>query len=562
MPEQFERAGLKPKAGRATWAHVCRVFEPCGLAAEVVEDVLHAMGLCFRVPALGATGEQQPQYDLFFPSLLQSVLRPEKVWSQDPEFSLIAGRSMQIDAATMCLPPSLFPWLMTLLTETYGSHNVVMWCGGACIFLPGRHCAVLEGTDGASVDVVVRAWEGQWQLAFFLLEDVMSTAMVCAAGLPLGHRVLSRRYLANHGLDARPAPSYDLEWLRAHAQDLTVSPDSRPDITERPATLLFSSEQCPTGQMQGGEPWRLQWPGETWWHLGGSIPGGANAPTDFDAEVLRACTFGKQPNSPLWRAPLTPHSAVWQYAQRSLGTLLRIKGVTLVASEPTVRAFVSKSRNLQGQRDGGSSLFNNTSLIDNDAEKERLLNELKAHFLPSESFSRARSFLAWHGCSTDVAEALCTNGLRYVGQSDPGYFGAGDYVALDARLAAAYATKVAIGDVQEPTPGTIYTVLLCAVVTGLAYPVTRTVDYAAGGYKSNFFGKPLRRNGGVVCDTHIAGTARATRFQAPEIGMPHDFIEVVVEESSQVLPLAIVKFELADTMLNFKQWYKTGPIYM
>lgn len=74
---------------------------------------------------------------------------------------------------------------------------------------------------------------------------------------------------------------------------------------------------------------------------------------------------------------------------------------------------------------------------------------------------------------------------------------------------------------------------------------------------SNFFEKSLTRDNGVVFDTHVVSTARAKHFQAPETGNPHDFVEMMVEDSAQVLPLASMEYEV-EAVDEFVMWYLEG----
>ena len=107
-----------------------------------------------------------------------------------------------------------------------------------------------------------------------------------------------------------------------------------------------------------------------------------------------------------------------------------------------------------------------------DADKAGLLALLKSKFLPTQDFGLANVVLAWHGCGSEAAaDAMCRNGVTSLRFTDPGFFGAGIYVALEAPYAAGYSTGVLVSEdpaawAAPPTTDGCYVMLLCAVAVG------------------------------------------------------------------------------------------------
>jgi RNase H-fold protein (predicted Holliday junction resolvase) len=81
-------------------------------------------------------------------------------------------------------------------------------------------------------------------------------------------------------------------------------------------------------------------------------------------------------------------------------------------------------------------------------------------------------------------------------------------------------------------------VIMFAASVGMAYPVTRDVDYQTDAQKSNFFGRPLQAGFDchVVCVNESIGCQAVNRQEC-------QYVEVVIDQVSQMLPLAVLWFE-------------------
>ena len=80
-----------------------------------------------------------------------------------------------------------------------------------------------------------------------------------------------------------------------------------------------------------------------------------------------------------------------------------------------------------------------------------------------------KEFLAWVGVSASAVPEIVANGMTAVGETDPGFYGGGVYVAVQPE----YACEYAVGIFSKAGPvakGTECVVLLCWVVVGNVYP--------------------------------------------------------------------------------------------
>ena len=157
---------------------------------------------------------------------------------------------------------------------------------------------------------------------------------------------------------------------------------------------------------------------------------------------------------------------------------------------------------------------------------------------------------AFHGTRIDVLPKVIT-GLVAKRTTDPGYFGAGVYVTPNLEYAAQYA----VGKFDSPSAtggprssredGSYPVVLVCAAI-GEAHPITRSGDYRKGpehgsllqaaNTNSDWYGKPLKPG----CDAHVVGVSERTNFQAEDDLAHMTYLEIVIDQEAQVLPLAII----------------------
>jgi len=105
-----------------------------------------------------------------------------------------------------------------------------------------------------------------------------------------------------------------------------------------------------------------------------------------------------------------------------------------------------------------------------DGQKEEILAKLKTLFRNNEQqLNQANILLMWHGCSPEKWRSLCKFGLKDLRYTDGGYFGSGIYLTSYYDYALKYSTI---------NPKVEFTMLLCLVVVGLTYPISRNTDYA------------------------------------------------------------------------------------
>ena len=132
------------------------------------------------------------------------------------------------------------------------------------------------------------------------------------------------------------------------------------------------------------------------------------------------------------------------------------------------------------------------------------------------------------------------------------------YFSPDSIYAAGYATCIigtGSGAIAVPDKDDDYAMILCAICPGLCYPLSSerdivVIDDEKGqsptGARCRFFGLPLCKLSNdyeqqMIFNSHCAGVSPSEDFTLPN--KDYKYIELVVEESSQVLPLAVVYFK-------------------
>jgi hypothetical protein len=181
-----------------------------------------------------------------------------------------------------------------------------------------------------------------------------------------------------------------------------------------------------------------------------------------------------------------------------------------------------------------------------DAAKCELMDSLERH-CRSDLFTRcrlrkAKFVLSWHGVKSDnAAKSIADTGLANLKETDAGYFGSGLYTALEA----AYACKYASGypNVVQKNDRGCWAVLLCMGVLGNTYPITACSDDYSGplppvsARQGTYFAAPMK----TKCDTHVVGV-KGPAYLPPLLPSEADYHELVFEDHSQLLPLAVVEF--------------------
>jgi hypothetical protein len=185
----------------------------------------------------------------------------------------------------------------------------------------------------------------------------------------------------------------------------------------------------------------------------------------------------------------------------------------------------------------GHSHFNfDTSTL--NAPQLDVLAVLRELFQKRESGAEVRgvnTFYSFHGTRPETVAHICSNGLVAVRSTDAGFFGSGCYSTLNIEYALEYASGDHFGE-RKPDP---YPVIMFACSVGMAYPLTRGVDYAPeGNGSSKYFGKPLKPG----FDCHVVCVNAAVGYQAVD-RENCEYVEVVIDQESQMLPVAVLWFE-------------------
>jgi len=124
--------------------------------------------------------------------------------------------------------------------------------------------------------------------------------------------------------------------------------------------------------------------------------------------------------------------------------------------------------------------------------------------------------------------------------TDKGYFGSGIYSTLQAEYAMMYAESK-----HQTTIDGESTLILCWVALGNVYPISRDTDYEGVSHKSKFYHE---LNGFALkpgFDSHCACVDQDSGYQATkDLNQKILYDEIVVKESSQVLPRCIIYYKI------------------
>jgi len=186
-------------------------------------------------------------------------------------------------------------------------------------------------------------------------------------------------------------------------------------------------------------------------------------------------------------------------------------------------------------------------------EKEAVLKRFSDRYQRVSPNDKIKVVLTWVGISTTNVEIVCDTGLSDLRIKDKGFFGAGIYSTLQANYAMMYAEGQTTKDVVPANTNGEHCLLLCWVAVGNVYPISRDIDYERGDHFSRFF---HLRNGLALSpgfDSHCACVYadkkhyQAARFDSDKDSFPQDpkdlVDEIVVKESSQILPYCIVYYK-------------------
>jgi hypothetical protein len=223
----------------------------------------------------------------------------------------------------------------------------------------------------------------------------------------------------------------------------------------------------------------------------------------------------------------------------------RLVSVQAVAhSAARIGGYEDKLQRMSNNRKTGLPYFNFPVRDQLDKDQLHVLDALRAQFqerAPGTDPRGANTFYSFHGCRAEHVLNICENGIVATQDTDAGFFGSGCYSTLNVEYAARYAR----GDFDDAglrtTPSGRYPVIMFACAVAMAYPVTRS-DYGNVpgtelGY-SDFFGRPLKRG----FDCHVICVNETAGFQAVSRPDCH-YVEVVIAQESQMLPVAVLWFE-------------------
>jgi len=181
-------------------------------------------------------------------------------------------------------------------------------------------------------------------------------------------------------------------------------------------------------------------------------------------------------------------------------------------------------------------------------EKQTVLKRFSDCYVRVAPNDKIKVVRTWVGMSITNVEIVCNTGLVDLRQTDRGFFGAGIYSTLQANYARYYAERN-----TPPNPEGEFCLLLCWVAVGNVYPISRDLDYDRGGSLSHFF---HQQNGLALkpgFDSHCACVYLDQHYQAAKMfdadtgkfpQDPGDLVdEIVVKESSQILPYCVVYYK-------------------
>ena len=208
--------------------------------------------------------------------------------------------------------------------------------------------------------------------------------------------------------------------------------------------------------------------------------------------------------------------------------------VDIIGCDGPHAAYAMKKRQLKALRAQKLKSEKLDFTIPDIAMKLEALERLASQYRTRDG--GVKEFLAWVGVSASAVPEIVANGMTAVGETDPGFYGGGVYVAVQPE----YACEYAVGIFSKAGPvakGTECVVLLCWVVVGNVYPITRLTDYADPGDDSSYskFYSPSMGSFAVKpgFTAHHAAVSAAYGFQVPGDVTRADYDEVVVPEGAQ-----------------------------
>jgi hypothetical protein len=236
---------------------------------------------------------------------------------------------------------------------------------------------------------------------------------------------------------------------------------------------------------------------------------------------------------------LCRNGGTWQNGPSPIDGFRLVAVQAVKSTEPQRLAFADKQAELMHRREvsGEAFAFDYNTL---NAEKLHVLSIVRDQFLetvPGVNPKAGRIFYCFHGTNPNNIEGICRDGLRLSQYGDKGY---GGYATLNLE----YAIRYARGDFSwgDRRTGRLPAIML-ATVASKVYPITPDTDYGrnynvpAG--ESDYSRLPLRDG----FDCHVACVNGDVGFPAAVNPDQCQYMDVIVEQSSQVLPVAVLWFE-------------------
>jgi hypothetical protein len=222
----------------------------------------------------------------------------------------------------------------------------------------------------------------------------------------------------------------------------------------------------------------------------------------------------------------------------------RLVSVELVLHDSSAyQAYEFRQSQMLSQRLVGGQYFNFATADKFNVQQLLALSCMRDQFHEREPGAHPRApntFYTFHGSRREHLDSICSTGLVATKAMDAGYFGSGCYSTLNIEYAIRYA-RGDFDDANNRRPSSHdgkYGVIMFVAAISMAYPVTRDVDYPAGANQSNFFGRPLQPG----FDCHVVCVNESNGFQAVS-KQECQYVEVVIEQVSRMLPLAVLWFE-------------------
>jgi hypothetical protein len=255
------------------------------------------------------------------------------------------------------------------------------------------------------------------------------------------------------------------------------------------------------------------------------------------------------PTSPLHRycRALCEHGGSWRDGPSPVAGFRLASVQAVTHDDDYYGGYTSRQTRLLSLRQNGGEYFNFATRERLSLEQLLVLSTLRDQFqerAPGSNRKAVNTFYCFHGPRLEHVDSICRSGMVATGSMDSGYFGRGIYSTLNVEYAARYA----YGEFddpekpprQAPADGR-YPVIMFAASVSMAYPLTREVDYGhvadAPGY-SDYFGRGLK----FGFDCHVVCVSQSNGFQAVNRDACQ-YVEIVIDQESQMMPIAILWFE-------------------